>query len=153
MTTTEMKGHPREEVLKVYAESGATAASEIANVSKRTVQRWAAKEGIKSGYEPEIIRPCPSAAAYARGCRCDGCKGANREVQREVKARRIARFRDPSGKTKIKHGVSGYSNWDCRCEVCRTKWSGYLRARRIAARKARAKAPKAAKVEGKGSQD
>jgi hypothetical protein len=130
---TATKPAPREKVLEVYAESGASAASEIAGVSKRTVQRWAALEGIESGYEPKIIVPCPSAAAYARGCRCDGCKEANREVQREIKARRISRFR--SGKTKIKHGVSGYSNWDCRCPDCRSAWSEYLRERRKTNRK------------------
>jgi len=139
---TATKPPTRDKILEVYAESGATVAAEIAGVSKRTVQRWAASEGIESGYEPKIIVPCPSAAAYTRGCRCDGCKEANREVQRQIKARRIARFR--SGQTKIKHGVSGYSNWDCRCENCRTEWSAYLRERRLARRKKKAAEIKAA---------
>jgi len=128
MSTSTKVPADRETILRVYAEKGATAAAAIASVSKRTVQRWAASEGIGSGYEPKIIVPCPSSAGYARGCRCDGCKEANREVQREIKARRIARFR--SGKTRIKHGVSGYSNWDCRCPECRSAWSEYLRERR-----------------------
>jgi hypothetical protein len=130
---TATKPAPRERVLEVYAESGASAAAAIAGVSKRTVQRWAAAEEIESGYEPKIIVPCPSAAAYARGCRCDGCKEANRDVQRAIKSRRIARFK--SGVTKIKHGVSGYSNWDCRCPDCRSAWSEYLRERRKVSRK------------------
>lgn len=125
---------PLEEVLEVYAESGASVAAEFAGVSKRTVQRWAAANKIESGYEPTWTVPCPSPAAYNRGCRCDGCVQANRELQREIKARRIARFR--AGKTKIKHGVSGYSNWDCRCDKCRAAWSKYLRERRKARKKA-----------------
>lgn len=136
-TTTETTDVPRDKVLKVYAEQGATAAAELAGVSKRTVQRWAGTEGILSGYEPEITRPCPSAAAYTRGCRCDGCKAANREVQRQIKDRRVARFRKGEREPR-RHGVSGYSNWDCRCEECRTAWSEYLRERRKARKKAAA---------------
>jgi hypothetical protein len=123
----------RAEVLKVFADQGAAAASELAGVSRRTIQRWAAVEGIRSGYTAPIIRECPSAAAYARGCDCDGCKEANREQQRQVKARRVAYFQEHGTKrdgTPIPHGVSGYSNWDCRCEVCRPAWSAYLREHR-----------------------
>lgn len=118
----------RRKVLKVYAKSGATEAAKIAGVSKRTVQRWASAAGIDSGYEPPIIRECPSAAAYARGCRCAGCTEANREAQRQIKARRVARFQ--AGQVEITHGVSGYSNWDCRCGECKSAWSTYLRERR-----------------------
>ena len=118
----------RDEVLETYAKQGATAASEFAGVSKRTVQRWAASEAVTSGYKAPIIRMCPSAASYARGCRCEGCVVANREAQREIKDRRISRFRQ--GGVQINHGVSGYSNWDCRCELCRSSWSNYLRGRR-----------------------
>lgn len=121
----------REMVLKIYAERGATAAAAFAGVSKRTVQRWANAEGVLSGYKPRIYRPCPSAAAYARGCRCDGCKAANREVQRQIKERRINKFREGKRKPR-RHGVSGYSNWNCRCDVCRKAWSKYLRERRKA---------------------
>lgn len=124
----------REQVLEVYATEGATAAADLAGVSKRTVQRWAAQEGIRSGYEPQITRDCPSAASYTRGCRCEGCKEANREQQRAVKERRVKRFK--TGKVDISHGVSGYSNWDCRCGVCGSAWSAYLRERRAIRRKA-----------------
>jgi len=125
---TLLQDDEKAKVLDVYADRGATAAATQAGVSKRTVQRWAAAEGIESGYTAPIIRLCPSAASYARGCRCDGCKDANLEVQRAIKERRIKRFK--SGKTKIVHGVSGYSNWDCRCLVCKKAWSEYLRGRR-----------------------
>lgn len=120
----------REEIIELYAAEGATAAAEAAGVSKRTVQRWAAKADVHSGYENPILRPCPSAASYQRGCRCEGCVEANREVQREIKARRVAKLR--AGRAVIKHGVSGYSNWDCRCAKCRSAWSKYLRDRRLA---------------------
>ena len=124
----------REEVLAVYAESGATAAAEIAGVSKRTVQRWAADEGVLSGYKPKITSPAPSVAAYKRGERDEESKAAYRDAQRKTKERRIERAR--KGVTEIPHGtVSGYSNWNCRCEECRAAWSAYLRERRKARKK------------------
>jgi hypothetical protein len=122
----------RSEILDIYKTQGATAAALKAGVSKRTVQRWAAKAratrtDLNSGYKPPI-RGCPSAAEYARGCRCPGCTEANRIVQRGIKERRVARYR--AGLVTITHGVGGYSNWDCRCAVCREAWRNYLRARR-----------------------
>jgi len=118
----------RDQILQTYAEEGAQAAANQAGVSKRTVQRWAANAGIASGYQTPILRDCPSAASYVRGCRCQGCIDENRKTQREIKDRRVARYKQ--GQTKIKHGVSGYSNWECRCGVCRSAWSSYLRGRR-----------------------
>lgn len=121
----------REEVLKIYERDGASAAASLAGVSTRTVKRWAAQEGVSSGYTAPIIRGHGTAACYIRGCRETKCVEANREVQREVKRRRIERYR--AGKVTIKHGVSGYSNWDCRCGECTSSWSTYLRERRHAA--------------------
>lgn len=118
----------REEILRIYSEEGATVAASKAGVSKRTVQRWAAASRVHSGYEAPIMRECPSAASYARGCRCEGCKEENRLTQKEIKARRVARFK--AGEVEITHGVSGYSNWDCRCNECKSAWSSYLRERR-----------------------
>lgn len=120
----------REEILKIYSVEGATAAASEAGVSTRTIQRWAAQEGVTSGWVPPILRDHGTAACYIRGCRKPECVEANREANREVKARRIERFR--KGKVTIRHGVSGYSNWDCRCSECRTAWSAYLRSRRLA---------------------
>ena len=31
--------------------------------------------------------PCPSASAYRRGCRCEGCKKANKEYKKGLKSR------------------------------------------------------------------
>lgn len=120
----------RDKIMKIYATEGASAAAVAAGVSKRTVQRWAAAAKVGSGYVPPIRRECPSAASYARGCHCDGCTLANREAQREIKARRVERFQQ--GLVKIVHGVSGYANWECRCPVCKSAWSKYLRDRRAA---------------------
>lgn len=45
------------------------------------------------GYTPPLI-PCPSAAAYTRGCRCDGCCEAKRkrtrDSNRKVRAAHLA---------------------------------------------------------------
>lgn len=120
----------REEALKLYAGEGASAAASEAGVSTRTIQRWAAQEGVKSGWVPPVLRDHGTAACYIRGCRRPECIEANRQANREVKARRIERFR--KGKVSIRHGVSGYSNWDCRCPLCRNAWSTYLRGRRVA---------------------
>ena len=37
------------------------------------------------GNQPRI--PCPSAASYKRGCRCDGCRKANSEYKKNLKAK------------------------------------------------------------------
>tara|TARA_R110000772_G_C13041740_1_gene413020 strand:- start:57 stop:446 length:390 start_codon:yes stop_codon:yes gene_type:complete len=31
--------------------------------------------------------PCPSAAAYRRGCRCEGCKKSNSDYKKELRSR------------------------------------------------------------------
>lgn len=41
--------------------------------------------GASRGKSPKVL--CPSAAAYRRGCRCEGCKKAKREYRRELKSR------------------------------------------------------------------
>lgn len=114
-------------LLTIYATEGAVAAAKEAGVSVRTMQRWAAQEGVESGYKTPVSAQCPSAAAYGRGCRCDGCIDANRVAAREAKDRRIARAHHG---VEVPHGVSGYSNWDCRCVTCSTAWATYLRKRR-----------------------
>lgn len=124
----------RERALLIYELEGAEEAGRAVNVSKRTVQRWAAEAGVSYEYQPPLL-PCPSAASYVRGCRCDGCVEANRERQRSVKERRVAYGKKHNRKhdgNPIPHGVSGYSNWDCRCPRCKNAWSTYLREKRAA---------------------
>lgn len=118
----------REKVLKIYGSKGPDAAAEAAGVSKRTAQRWAAAAGVKYHYENPILRGHRTSACYARGCRKKQCVEANKEAQRAIKARRVERR--IRGEAKFKHGVSGYSNWDCRCGRCKKSWSEYLRERR-----------------------
>lgn len=52
---------------------------------------------------------CGTVSKYQSGCACDACREANRLVQHE---------RRHSGAEPPSHGVSGYSNYGCRCEVC-----------------------------------
>lgn len=124
----------RQQALDVYVKEGAEAARLAVGVSKRTVQRWASEAEVEYTYVP-VLLPCPSMASYARGCRCDGCIEVNREHQKEVKARRVAYGKEHGKKRTgepIPHGVSGYSNWDCRCGKCKAEWSSYLRTKRLA---------------------
>lgn len=118
----------REQILKIYATEGATVAARSASVSTRTIQRWASQEGIATGWEPSLVQGHGTVACYLRGCRRHECVEANKVNNREVKERRVKRFK--AGKVQIVHGVSGYSNWDCRCGECTTAWSSYLRDRR-----------------------
>lgn len=48
---------------------------------------------------------------YQAGCSCDDCRAANREKTRRLR-----------GKPPLTHGVSGYTNYRCRCEVCTEAW-------------------------------
>jgi len=59
---------------------------------------------------------------YSRGCRCEICRAAKREY---IKARRseAARRRDLSDlgayvAVGITHGIAGYGESKCRCDVC-----------------------------------
>ncbi len=81
-------------------------------------------------------------SAYARrnGCRCAACRAAKAAYVRESRKRAgMARVKaDLAGKTHgvrgIAHGLSGYQNHACRCEVCCTVKSEYDRRRKAAAR-------------------
>lgn len=63
---------------------------------------------------------------YSNGCRCEVCRAAKAQRQRESRAA-WSRRRDwvktfGSGGRHyvdgITHGYSGYANFHCRCEVC-----------------------------------
>lgn len=62
----------------------------------------------------------PSRYAYIHyRCRCDDCRLANREYQREATARRS--YLLDQGLEAVVHGKrSTYINWGCRCEPCTT---------------------------------
>lgn len=61
---------------------------------------------------------------YGNGCRCDVCKEANRK--RRAEHRRPWQERLKAAKVAgivnvvdgIKHGIGGYCNFCCRCDVC-----------------------------------
>lgn len=53
---------------------------------------------------------------YAKGCRCDKCRDAQRERCAEARARRAA---DPTSADRAGHGkASTYKNHGCRCTAC-----------------------------------
>ena len=52
---------------------------------------------------------------YRAGGRCAECRAANASYQRVLKVSLKARL----GDAEISHGLGGYTNWGCRCEVCR----------------------------------
>lgn len=58
--------------------------------------------------------PCPSVAAYKRGCRCEGCRRANADYARMRYRPTERRKREPV------HGTyNEYNNHKCRCDLCR----------------------------------
>ena len=63
-------------------------------------------------------------ANYGRGCRCQRCRTSHnvnhwayreRNAERQREAARRGEVRIVAG---IQHGISGYRNIHCRCEVC-----------------------------------
>jgi hypothetical protein len=49
-------------------------------------------------------------------CRCKPCKRAEYRRMYKNKTARL-------GRTPPTHGLSGYTNWDCRCDVCKAAGS------------------------------
>lgn len=78
---------------------------------RRTRLRLLRRERIRAGLEQPTSH---GMEGYAQGCQCEKCTRANRERHREV--RRKLASKDPS---EIPHGLSGYCNYSCRCDVCR----------------------------------
>lgn len=58
------------------------------------------------------------ASAYRAGCRCEPCTKANSDFLRDKRAERAQRPAD-----EVPHGLSGYKNWLCRCEICKAAGS------------------------------
>lgn len=53
-------------------------------------------------------------SSYTRGCRCDVCRRAKADYQRDLVARRRA-----NGTPDHVHGTfNGYRNYGCRCDRC-----------------------------------
>ena len=66
----------------------------------------------------EVRHGTPS--EYGRGCRCDLCRQAIKQVSRKCHDNLVQMFK--SGTYMPRHGVGGYSV-GCRCEVCRSAMS------------------------------
>jgi hypothetical protein len=78
--------------------------------------------------------------SYTHGCRCEVCRTAKAEYMRQLRAprNRVRRFvegRPEAGRNYADgtvHGLSGYQNHSCRCEVCRAAKSQTYRRQRLA---------------------
>lgn len=100
-----------------------------------TIQAEAERLGIKqntlrgqfSEWGWRLTPPSPehgTAYRYKRGCRCEECKAATRELKRKMK------LRGPP-----QHGTeSGYKNYGCRCEECKAAGAENNRRNRLARR-------------------
>lgn len=55
---------------------------------------------------------------YLSGCSCDACRAANRDYMRSLK-----------GKPPPNHNNSGYSNYGCRCQICKDAHLVYERSK------------------------
>ena len=66
-------------------------------------------------FRAEIRAPHGTRARYVSGCSCDECRAANRAYMRSLKTRPVPN-----------HGVSGYTNYGCRCATCRRAHSDRL---------------------------
>jgi hypothetical protein len=94
--------------------------------------------GPTGGVARKYLDGVPHGTDYAyraHKCRCDDCKAANNQAQREGNRSRAAKLADdpslqPHGNTAT------YSNWGCRCDDCRAAWSAEM-AVQFASRKAR----------------
>lgn len=80
---------------------------------------------------PTVVAPVKhgTVTGYRSGCRCDGCKSANREET--ARHREAARERGlPEGDPR--HGTGGgYTYYGCRCALC-AEWAVAARAARKA---------------------
>lgn len=80
-------------------------------------------------------------ASYIAGCRCTICRAAKAEYARNYRAAAAARRREAAEAggvhvaPGISHGISGYRDSSCRCDVCfrAAKASRMRRDRRLAA--------------------
>lgn len=78
--------------------------------------------------DPGSVVPAPVAThgygPYSNGkCKCDTCRTAKRERQRQLRAhwralREAYVGRAPYTVPGITHGIGGYANFSCRCLIC-----------------------------------
>lgn len=91
----------------------------VTGVIQRTLCRWRKEWGIPS---PEWSNrrevECGTYPSYEQGCRCEGCRDANRIRGTRQNRKRYQRVKESGLPAHIPHGASAYVNWGCRCEVC-----------------------------------
>jgi transcriptional regulator with XRE-family HTH domain len=107
----EFKQERLEVVQRVVAgEISVAEASEISGITQRSFKMYALDTfGIKLSHTAPLHG---TPYRYSRGCRCDECKEAQRELRRQMKER------GPK-----KHGtMSAYTNYSCRCTKCK-RWA------------------------------
>lgn len=76
--------------------------------------------------------PCGSVGAYDRGCRCQTCSEAarwrDRQWRESLRGRYLSRSANASARDKarkvedpddIPHGITGRTNYLCKCDVCK----------------------------------
>lgn len=76
--------------MKVLEKSCASEAARAVGVTKRTIMRWSARFGVKSGWKPTG----PSHGTMPRvstGCRCDLCAAERVRLNQRAKANRLRR--------------------------------------------------------------
>lgn len=84
----------------------------------------------RKGRPKRPLEPCGTRAAYERHRRagepaCEACLRANTVAVRDG---RIERSTRPGA--EIPHGLNGYVNWLCRCEICQAAKSEHNRHNR-----------------------
>lgn len=67
------------------------------------------------------VIPCPSRAAYKRGCRCEGCREANSKYTRLRYAGLV------QGQKPLVHGTRNAYDRGCTCDACREAKRRYHR--------------------------
>ena len=55
---------------------------------------------------------------YNRGCRCEVCRGANREKEARRRAKRREMVANGQMPDTVVHGRAAAINWGCKCEIC-----------------------------------
>lgn len=122
-------GVPEETVerIRAMALDGASDASigRAVGMSGAAVQAVRTRRGIEAGLKlKKSEHGTPS--MYNRGCRCEPCKTRQRQRAKEQQAKRLAKVQ--AGEASFAHGLSGYTNWNCRCAVCKAAGSDANRA-------------------------
>lgn len=64
-----------------------------------------------------------TASSYQRGCHCDDCVRVGRESKRQLDAERRKHPEDAPHGTR-----GGYSNWGCRCDLCKKVQAEYMKS-------------------------